>query len=367
MPRRDLIHSRSTSTIEMSDAQQATGEVRDPVEGVVRRGVQDVVTPDRGQPPLLVRRELLRIEEASGDQVLHRRALERDRDLLEAGAILRQQRGHAPQQRRERSRDPVRDVRVPLEPRVRRLLDLPREGDDPRECLEQHESERVDVGRGSRGLLVDLLRAQVRDRPGGLLTASFEPDQGRDPEVGELAADPAVDAPLGEQHVRRLDVTVEEPVLVHVLQALGEIEAEVRDLRGRQRAVLAQPQAEIDAGDALHDEIDHRSAGIGGVHTGVEQRRQGVVVHPREEARLGLLHPHRSGFHRVRMEELDRDVTLQQRIPRLVHDRATAAADDRADLVPSRDEAGSSGVGERLGHARSSRRAASGIETYPSR
>ena len=123
-----------------------------------------------------------------------------------------------------------------------------------RERLPEHHADRPDVGCLRRLFAEQTLRRDVGERAGNV------PDRGQRVELlhlGEPEVDQAdVDAvALGEQHVRRLHVTVDDPAAVRVRQRLEQLGGGldcvlVAELAGRDR--LAQRAA----GDVLVGDVD---------------------------------------------------------------------------------------------------------------
>ncbi len=122
------------------------------------------------------------------------------------------------------------------------------------ERLPEHHADRPDVGGGGRLLAEQPLGRDVAERAGDVA------DRGQRVELGHLR-EPEVEQPhvdlvaLGEQHVRRLDVAVDDPAPVRVRERLehlrGDLDrAAVVELAGRER--LAQRLAR----DVLVGDVD---------------------------------------------------------------------------------------------------------------
>ena len=130
-----------------------------------------------------------------------------------------------------------------------------------------------------------------------------------------------------DEHVVRLEVPVHQVLTVRRGQALPGADEQLQDLRPGS-CLLFQPRAETRSVDELHrDEQlaarlahlvhrDHVGMGELGQRLGLAEQ-PGVVV---------LLHP-RVG---VRMQDLDRNLAIELRIPGRVHDPHRP----RAELVP---------------------------------
>ena len=102
----------------------------------------------------------------------------------------------------------------------------------------------------------------------------------RDAEVGQLRRRARGARPVGDDHVLRLDVAVDDAAPVRVLERVGQREADaqdvaVRQLAGRRERVERAPAHE------LGDEV----AGLG-VLAGVEHGDDARVVEPRGGERL---------------------------------------------------------------------------------
>ena len=99
--------------------------------------------------------------------------------------------------------------------------------------LEEHDAERVDVAAGvdadALGLLGGEVGGRAHDRT-GLGQALLGVDGPGDAEVGDLHL-----ALVGDQHVARLHVAVDDPVLVGVAEGGGHVGADVGGPLGRQR------------------------------------------------------------------------------------------------------------------------------------
>jgi hypothetical protein len=78
-----------------------------------------------------------------------------------------------------------------------------------REQLVQDKPQRVEIAADGDFLPRALLRRHVLRRPRADLVGPYRPGDGRETEVGDLRAASPVD-----HHVRRLEVAVEDPLLV---------------------------------------------------------------------------------------------------------------------------------------------------------
>ncbi len=85
----------------------------------------------------------------------------------------------------------------------------------------------------------------------------------------------------GEQDVGRLEVAVHHPGLVHLLQAVGQRRADRRDLRPRQRALVADLLVERGSWD-----VDGGQPGAFGLDVGRDQPRDAAAPDPRRRGDL---------------------------------------------------------------------------------
>ena len=152
-----------------------------------------------------------------------------------------------------------------------------------------------------------------------------------------------------DQDVRRLQVAVDDPLLVRVLHRRADLAEQRQPLR-QAEPVLVAVVGERDALDQLHDE--ERPAAVGGA--GVEHLGDVRVVHQRQGLPLGL-EPGQDGPRvHARLDQLERHLPLD-RLGLLGEVDAAHApfADLLAELVP----AGDDGADERI--RRGARRAGS--------
>src|SRR5690606_10360622 len=101
----------------------------------------------------------------------------------------------------------------------------------------RQDAEAVDVGAYAGGLALEDLRRHVERRADALVAVLAHEDAGA--EVAELGA-----ALAREEDVRRLDVAVEDRVLVGVGQALRDVEHQPESLLERQLALLQEEEVE---------------------------------------------------------------------------------------------------------------------------
>ena len=150
----------------------------------------------------------------------------------------------------------------------------------------------------------------------------IRPDQLREAEVGDLHAAVAI-----EQHVLRLDVAVHDAAVVRELQRVADLRDDAQRLRGRQPSrALHLPQ--VHAVDELHQQVV-QAARLAEVVDGDDVR----VLKAREGARLA-----REALGEARVardggrQNLERDQSVEPRLPRLVDGAHAALADQFEDL-----------------------------------
>ena len=253
--------------------------------------------------------------------------------VLEPLRIARLQRGH--RDRRERLGDrrivARRRWRVALhDVAVRRLGIGTLVRNPPRHQLVHHRAPREHVGLRRVATLADRLGRRVAGR------AHEDADlreiaigQSRDSEIGEL---PAVVA--GVQHVRRLDVAMDDALAMRERQRRRQIQPDLHAARER------QPHAIEPIGERLARQIlEHheRRAGVF-VDADIEDRDDRRMRHLRGGLRLALepleeRRPHAPALLLRRHDRLHRDDAIEQRIARLVDDAHRALADGLDDLV----------------------------------
>ncbi len=230
--------------------------------------------------------------------------------------------------------DPVEvavDARVELDQRPRLLGEdlhheveerVGLEGGPPGEDLVEERAEAVDVGVGADPveLPVGLLRCHVGGRPDqgpGLGQAFGTGEALGEPEVG----DPRPSGPV-DQHVGRLDVAVDDPLLVRVGQGVDDrqedLDAGVR--RGRRPL---EPHVERDAVDVLHRVVEGVAVAPGGVDLDDVRVAEAAAdldlsLEPGQARRVGLA---------PAGEDLERDDAVHRRIEGPEDDAHPAPAD----------------------------------------
>ena len=185
---------------------------------------------------------------AAGGEAVLRRLRERPcEDVVEGGRQLRADVGEA---RRRVQQMGVQDRHVAV------ALEQPASG----QALEQHASQRVDVGGRPRDLAVELLGRRVpeacRRTPARRRAAGAG---GGDPEVAEERAA----AGLVDEDVRRLDVAMHEAAGVDGIERRRELPADRQRPRRVECAGGADQLAEIAAVDVAHRDVQHAVLGAG--------------------------------------------------------------------------------------------------------
>ena len=164
-------------------------------------------------------------------------------------------------------------------------------------------------------------RRQVRLRPRRALRLR----QLRESEVEDF--DPAV---AGDEEVLRLQVAVDDSLLVRGGESFGRLDRVIRRLPYRKRSAR-EPAAERFPLEKLRDDVGRalmRAELVDGRDVGVVQRagRLRFLLEPAKPFRV---------LRERRRQDLDRDVTLEARVLRPVHLSHPAGPDRRQDLVGS--------------------------------
>ena len=154
---------------------------------------------------------------------------------------------------------------------------------DAREALVEHERERVEVGALVDPVAVGLLRGHVGERADDVARARQRRVAGqvRDAEVGQLRRRARGARAVGDDHVLRLDVAVDDAAAVGVLERVGRARARPAARRGP--TARRRPASAVERAPAhqLGDEVA-RLAVLAGVEDGDDAR----VVEPRGGQRL---------------------------------------------------------------------------------
>jgi hypothetical protein len=256
-------------------------------------------------------------------QRAQRRALARihvHRSVDRAAQLARQVAAHA-RQRGQAHADPAR----------RRGGVAGAHGIDAGQRLVQHEPERVRVHRAGDALPARLLGGHVGERAHDVAGARERVAVGQagDPEVGQLGDAAPLLGPVGADDVGRLDVAVDDPARVRVLERAAQ-----RHPDPQRVAVRQLPRAQqLGQGPAVHelgDQVDRVA-----VAAGLVQADDAGVRQPGRGDRLAL------GAHveiAVDGDPLDRHVALQVLVVRPVDDPHPAGAEALAQAVAGEHE-----------------------------
>ena len=164
-----------------------------------------------------------------------------------------------------------------------------------------------------------------------------------DAEVGQLG-EPRSRGRLGEDHhVARLDVAVDDPALVGVLEGVAQRHADARDVAVRERTgpqQLGQGSAPNQLGDQVH------VVGVGGE---LVDRDDAGVVEPRCGARLALHAPAALALER---DGLDRHLALELLVPGQPDDPEPARAQPALEPVAAEDQPRAGSPGQGFGRVR---------------
>ncbi len=190
--------------------------------------------------------------------------------------------------------------------------------------VEQH-AERVEVRLSVDGPAGELLGRRVGERADELTVARdlverFE--QPRGPEVEELHASVAL-----HQHVRRLQIAVDDAALVEVVERIGDGAHDADHLQRSPRCAGPSARLGVDLGGDAVEEL-HRQIGLALVREPEAVDAHDVrVVEPRQRPVLAI--EARNGQARLR-EELEREPLVARGVLDLVHRRHPAPR-ERAD------------------------------------
>ena len=201
----------------------------------------------------------------------------------------------------------------------------------------------IDIGVAERGLLgAHVLGRADQLAVFGKVRLLGQPLLGRlgDAKVDDLGDRFAI--LLGDQHVGRLEVPVDDPLLMGMLDRLADVDEDPQSLAGRQ-LVLVAVLRDRDAPHVIHHEVG--SAALG--RPGVEDLGDVRVVHQRQRLPLGLeAGDHLLGVH-AQLDDLQRHLAAD-RLLLLGHvDVAQAAfADLLQELVGADHRAGLFGDGQ---------------------
>ncbi len=192
--------------------------------------------------------------------------------------------------------------------RQRRRVALAHERVAARQHFIQHDAEREQVGaavdRHTRYLLGRHVFRRAERCPG------LRHARGRhvgDAEVGELAA-----ARGRDHHIGRLDVAVDDAVLLRVVERVGHLRGDLRRRGERGARQLAQHLLQRASLEQLHRDVGHA-----GVLADVEDGDDIRMVEAAGRARFAqeaLAHLVQDLGRQLRQQRLDRDFALDQRI-----------------------------------------------------
>ena len=192
--------------------------------------------------------------------------------------------------------------------------------------------ERVDVRArgdlllGRRLLGAHVVRRAEREAGLGHPTAGRRAHRERDPEVGHHRV-PAV-----QQDVLRLDVAVDDAVLVRVVERVDHFARDAHRLVDAELRLAIELLAQRLALDVGHD-VEQESVG----RAGIEQRQDVRMLQRRR--RLDLLHEPLGAEHRgeLGLEELERDLAIVLQVGAQIHRRHAALTEMALDAVAARE------------------------------
>ena len=149
----------------------------------------------------------------------------------------------------------------------------------------------------------------------------------RDAEIGEADL-----ARRGEQHVRALDVSVDLPLAVEVVERVEEVSADdgARGLRERATEVIPDEVRDAPARHVLHRDREARGPGVEPAAEILGHERRGALHQVRDLA-LDVFH---LVLRLLQVHELDRDDIVGELIARGVDVARAAAADPRTEFEP---------------------------------
>ncbi len=203
----------------------------------------------------------------------------------------------------------------------------------------QHATEREDVGASVDAIAADLLwrhvaeRAEhdVRRRSRQRRTIAIE-ERHLDPTQGQTEVENLDRAVVGEKHVLRLEIAVDDAARVRRGEAVGDRHRDLHRLTPGNRALL-QPRSQCPTFEQLHD----RDRGV--VDDGELVNREDARVRKGgDRARLGLEAAAHFRIGRgVRRHDLDGNVAVEPRIACPIHLAHAARSDGLDDFVLARD------------------------------
>ncbi len=189
---------------------------------------------------------------------------------------------HVDEQRAQRRVAGLRDGRRPIEPDHQRLEAGAGVGVLARQCLDQHQSERVDVAGRRHDLAADLLGAEVVGGADRRVVHGEARVVGgdRDAEVSQLRRAEIVHGICRNEDVRGLDVAMHDPLLVHVGERSAQDGAEpARLCLGQSR--LFDPLRQGESVNQFGYQVRHGVERRGLAQVGIEHRDQSRSVERR--------------------------------------------------------------------------------------
>jgi hypothetical protein len=140
---------------------------------------------------------------------------------------------------------------------------------------------------------------------------------------------------LGQEHVLGLEVAVDDPARVRVVERVGQLTHQTRGLGRVEGAVAVEPRAQRLARHERHDEVEQP----GGL-TRVEERQDVRVLQPCDEPDLAQEAVSAEGGRELREEHLDRHLALVSPVARQEDARHPAAPHFTGELVSVGEGAG---------------------------
>ena len=230
----------------------------------------------------------------------------------------------------ERGEEPGR-LRLGMDDLVEDGLGVSREGQLAGDRFEQDHAQRVDVSGGrTRG---------VEDRLGRKVGQSADDDVGlgharvlgpkRDAEVHQLG--PPLFALADDHDVLGLDVAVDDPALVRVVEGLRHLRADLENLEGLECLLL------LDRAQRLALDVGHDEEEVALVVREVEDRNDAGVIELGDGARLAFEPLPLVSLEVPRGEHLDRDFPFENGVARQIHHSHAPSTDLSEDFVSRRE------------------------------
>jgi hypothetical protein len=212
-------------------------------------------------------------------------------------------------------------------------LALALERHPPGQRLVEHAGQRVDVGAAIDLLALDLLRRDVGDRAHeGLLSGQAARARGvlGQPEVRQVRVVVAAD-----QDVGRLDVAVDQPVGMGLVERRADLGHQVDRALGIERAFVVQQPAQVGAVDVAHRQEDH-AVGLAEVE---DLDDMGMPQSGRDLRLAQEAPPHAVVARQAVGQDLERDAPAVADPLGPVHRTARAFADELDDAIARQDRA----------------------------